>query len=173
MSRSKKRTDSETDEDDTQLTPKVEQLTNTVCHLADHVEVLRNVLDELRSEVVWAIRNGRPYNHSSSWLLRLNCMPDTPAPPSRPKRLKAANVNTVEAPAPTPNEEQRYCCPNPQLEWLGDPDFPSIQCSNCGYVVAEEGQLALHAASLPFDEEAGANRDDAAEAQGGAQQSLF
>ena len=33
--------------------------------------------------------------------------------------------------------------------------MPSIECANCGYGVAEEGQLVLYSAPMPSDEEEG------------------
>ena len=59
MSRSKNRTDSDTEEDDIPLASKVEQLSDAVRHLADHVQLLGNVLDELKSSIRWGLQNDK------------------------------------------------------------------------------------------------------------------
>ena len=38
-------------------------------------------------------------------------------------------------------EQFVYCCPQPNLEWYGDPDHPGIACANCGFPVAHEGDI--------------------------------
>lgn len=42
-------------------------------------------------------------------------------------------------------ESAEYCCDRPRLSWNGDPDAPSIACENCGYIVAEFGQVRANA----------------------------
>ncbi len=59
MSRSKSRTDSDTEEDDIPLASKVEQLGDAVRHLADHVQVLGNALDDLTSAIRWGLQNDK------------------------------------------------------------------------------------------------------------------
>lgn len=59
MSRSKNRTDLDTEEDDIPLASKVEQLSDAVRHLADHVEVLGNTLDDLTSAIRWGLQNDK------------------------------------------------------------------------------------------------------------------
>ena len=172
MSRSRKQTETDTDESDSQLEKKVEQLADAVTELTDEAKVLRTVMDELRSEVVWAVRNGRLHSDpSSQWLVRLRSMPTDPTAADWSERV---NIESVEVPTPTRNAGQRhYCCTNPQLEWLGDPGVPSIACANCGYVVAEEGQRVLYSAPMLGDDGKDANRDDAADVGDGPQQSFL
>ena len=59
MSRSKNRTDSDAEEDPIALASKVEQLSDAIRHLADHVEVLGDVLAELKSSIQWGLQNDK------------------------------------------------------------------------------------------------------------------
>jgi hypothetical protein len=59
MARSKSRTDSDAEEDDLPLASKVELLGEAVRHLADHVQVLSDVLTELRSSIQWGLQNDK------------------------------------------------------------------------------------------------------------------
>jgi DNA anti-recombination protein RmuC len=59
MSRSKNRTDSDTEENDIPLASKVEQLSDAVRQLADHVQVLGNALDEFKDAIRWGLQNDK------------------------------------------------------------------------------------------------------------------
>jgi uncharacterized protein YoxC len=59
MSRSKNRSDSDTEEGDATLAAKVDQLADAVRHLTDHVQVLGNAVDELASSVRWGLQNDK------------------------------------------------------------------------------------------------------------------
>lgn len=40
------------------------------------------------------------------------------------------------------HEAQRLCCAAPRLEWRGTVQNAAICCGSCGFVLADEGQLA-------------------------------
>jgi len=147
----------------------VEHLTDAVHSLADQVEGLRNVLDELRSQLVLAIRNGRLSDPSSSWLVRLKSMPADPTG----DWSNRVGVESIEVPTSVRNADQpHFCCTNPQLGWFGDPGFPSIECANCGYLVADDGQLVLYSAPDQNDEKLDAHVDDVAKKRDDSQRSF-
>jgi len=59
MSRSKSRTDSDTEEDDIPLASKVEQLSDAIRQLTDHVQVLGNSVDEFKDSIRWGLQNDK------------------------------------------------------------------------------------------------------------------
>ncbi len=122
-------------------------------HLRDEVRVLRDAMDELREQLEHTLRNG-PSNQDAWLPIRpITSFPLDPTAPDWAVRVNAitpygtpqAMPNTAEA---TP-ESEPYCCPQPRLVWLGDADSPGIECANCGYLVAQSGEIAIWRESPP------------------------
>jgi hypothetical protein len=158
-------------EDSSTLAPKIEQLTESVRGLTNQVEVLRNVLDELRSEVVWGIRNGRfGFDPASEWHVRLRSMP---ADPCADWSGRVHTDSTKVTKSSLDSDEPFYCCAYPQLQSLGGSGRPSIECANCGYVVAVNGQLSpTLGTALDLDEDGG-NSQASTDTQDDARQSFL
>lgn len=119
-----------------------DRLENTIDRLAAEVRVIRDAIDELRTDIVHAIRNRL---QGDAWgPPQITSQPaDTPvrsaqsAPPSSHSVPEADEGEGVE-------ERIEYCCARPVLLWRGDPAMPSIECRTCGYIVAAEGELLIY-----------------------------
>lgn len=131
--------------------------------LAQELRGIREVLDEIREDITWAIRN--VVGERPAWrpIQPLTSMPLDPLVPdfgARVNRLTAADLpDELQPPEGRPSastnrdssqplEQPTYCCDDPRLEWLGDPDSPAIVCANCAFVVADGGEVL---ASKPHD----------------------
>ncbi len=110
-------------------------LSIAVEQLAEEVRVLRQAVDELRDDVVWAARQvlGAGYEASGQ-------------PPPRPVDPLAPDADPQPDCTPAAieaSDENQYCCDSPHLTWHGSPDAPGIACENCGFIVAEEGNILI------------------------------
>jgi len=65
------------------------------------------------------------------------------APSRRPERGQRRILVDAEqfAQAMDGVEQLVYCCEAPDLRWTGDPEHPGVACAECGYVVAENGEV--------------------------------
>ncbi len=131
------------------------ELAGVVRVLAEEVRVLRQAVDELRETVQHGVRNliGRPVPATTA--------EGAPAPLQVDaeqfekavqrlgddvlERLSKREIVHVEAKALAGAmedvEEVVYCCSQPKLTWYGAPDRPGIACENCGFPVAQEGNI--------------------------------
>ncbi len=127
-------------------TPEPLSAGDEIRNLRDEMHVLREAVDELREQLEHTLRNAAP--KQDSWLPRraITSFPLDPAASDWAARVNA--INPYGTPPVTPNsvaaspESEPYCCPQPRLTWHGDPDAPGISCENCGYIVAEEGNIS-------------------------------
>lgn len=114
---------------------KESELTVAVTQLSEEARVLRMAVDELRDDVVWAARQVLAAGYEVSG-----------QPPPRPVDPLAPDADCRPYRGPNAVEsadENLYCCDSPRLAWHGAPDSPGIACTNCGYVVAEEGNILI------------------------------
>lgn len=127
----------------------IPDLAIAVEQLTEETRILRQSLDELRDDVVWAARQVL----SAGEAVSPNCLPRRPRDPLAPDAFSPEEVESradheVQAgDRPQENrdaaETTEYCCDSPRLAWNGDPDYPGVACENCGYVVAELGSLVI------------------------------
>jgi hypothetical protein len=132
-------------------TSELPDLAVAVEHLTEEVRILRQSLDELRDDVVWAARQVLAAGESiAPGQLRRQYDPLAPDA-STPDAIAAADIRPAEG-----SNAAEYCCDAPRLTWNGDPDYPGIACANCGYIVAEQGSVAMwphEAAIVPVAQE--------------------
>jgi DNA-directed RNA polymerase subunit RPC12/RpoP len=95
-------------------------------------------------------------------------LPDNSIPRSRDNRAPTPS-STTSLPENQDEEAEQleYCCSEPSLQWHGDPDTPGIACANCGYLIAEAGQVLIW---RDTSEEAA---EEPAKPQGPQQQTLW
>ena len=134
------------------------ELPVAVVQLSEEVRVLRQAVDELRDDVVWAARQVLAAGYEVS-----EQPPPRPVDPLAPDADCQPDRTAVQR--ETVSESPAYCCESPCLLWRGVADAPGIVCGCCGFVVAEEGNIAIW-------------RDDSPEASDratpvGQQQDLF
>ncbi len=114
-------------------------------NLRDEMQVLQEAVDELREQLEYALAmrhrsKMHGCRHERSRAFRWIRLP--------PIGRRVNSINPYGTPQVTPNsaeaspESEPYCCPQPRLTWHGDPDAPGIACENCGYMVAEEGNIS-------------------------------
>lgn|GEM_PF-6246107 len=115
-------------------------LVGAVDQLHEEVRILRQAIDELRDDVVWAARQVLAAGHQVS-------PSQAPRRPVDPLAPDAGDVSDESAEAA--DESLEYCCVRPQLSWHGDPESPGIACENCGYLVAEQGSVLIWRADEP------------------------
>lgn len=124
----------------------LQDLAIAVEQLTEETRLLRQALDELRDDVVWAARQVVATGYQG---------PGTPAPdprdPLAPDMFPSVAVPRRDAPTaaaragdqPDESAESPYCCDRPRLAWHGDPDAPGVACETCGYVIAENGSVVI------------------------------
>jgi len=116
----------------------INDLSVAVGQLNQEVGLLRRAVDELRDDVIWAARQVLSAGDAVSpgYLSRRPTDPLAPdATPFGSAEFNDAGIEVFEA--------AEYCCKRPRLTWHSDPDAPGIVCENCGYVVAEQGSVAI------------------------------
>ncbi len=99
---------------------------DAVDRLTQQVQVVGDILDEIREELQWAVRNGE--------LIRLDRI--TATAEDWVARMKPDSL-------PEDSEQIPFCCENPNLQWEGDSDHPGVSCKSCGYCVCENGALVV------------------------------
>lgn len=114
----------------------IQDLAVAVEQLTEETRTLRQSIDDLRDDVVWAARQCLAAGYEV-----MGKPPPAPVDPLAPD----ADLHQPQAPRPSRDETDsaEYCCDCPRLTWNGNPDAPGIACENCGYVVAEMGQVAI------------------------------
>lgn len=120
----------------------VQDLAVAIEQLAEEARLLRISLDVLRDDVVWAARQVLATGYQVSGTPPLPPRDSLTADHAR----SASREQPVSIDQATDNEssaESPYCCDRPTLRWNGDPDAPGIACENCGYVVAEQGNVVI------------------------------
>jgi hypothetical protein len=110
------------------------ELSTAVEQLAEEVRILRMAVDELRDDVVWAARQVLAAGYDVA-----RERPPKPVDPLAPDAVGPISRMEPHALA----GESAYCCESPHLAWHGSPDAPGIMCTNCGYLIAEEGNLLI------------------------------
>jgi hypothetical protein len=110
------------------------ELSIVVTQLTEEVRILRMAVDELRDDVVWAARQVLATGYEVS-----GQMPQRPRDPLAPD----ADCFPVGALKQEQSDETLYCCNSPRLTWHGSPEAPGVACANCGYLIAEEGQVVI------------------------------
>ena len=134
--------------------------------MTEEVRVLRQVIDELREEIQWAARNvvGEPLPRlptrritsmpldptCDDFAERLNALTPADLPPNTPAMTAPTDRGVLaEPPAKASRTAEAtesvdglaYCCDKPELKWYGDPESPGIECANCQFPVAQEGEI--------------------------------
>ena len=111
------------------------ELSVAVTQLSEEVRVLRQAVDELRDDVVWAARQVLATGYEVS-----GQQPPRPVDPLAPDAdyQPYRGSNAAET-----TDNNVYCCDSPRLAWQGAPDAPGVACENCGYLVAEEGNILI------------------------------
>jgi hypothetical protein len=123
-----------------------QELAIAIEQLTDELRAALQSIDELRDDVVWAVRN-LIGNLPPQPPTILSSMPADPTAADWPDRLNRFSSNGDPEPLPTLSarafiwpddsaERARFCCESPELEWTGDSDDPSIVCAACGEIVA-------------------------------------
>ena len=135
----------------------------TVKRLTQELVVLRTVMDEIREDIVWAVRDA-PDSLSTLGARRINSMALDPCAPDWSERLNRLSPSDLPPesgkPESRPNkilvraedfarameniEQLVYCCESPDLQWTGDPEVPGVECRKCGYIVAQAGSVAMN-----------------------------
>jgi len=136
-----------TDAPDTSITSgDVQDLAVAVEQLTEETRLLRMSLDELRDDVVWAARQVLAAGYQAT-----GSAPPVPGDPlardlgpSQPRsRPESLTVEHAMDRVTEGDEGAPYCCDRPRLAWNGDPDAPGVACENCGYVVADMGNVII------------------------------
>jgi hypothetical protein len=114
---------------------KATELSIAVTQLSEEVRILRMAVDELRDDVVWAARQVLAAGYEVS---------GQPSPQPVDPLAPDADYQPYcpQHPSELP-DGLLYCCESPRLAWRGPPDLPGIACENCGYLVAEEGNIEI------------------------------
>lgn len=115
-------------------TAEVNQLAISVTQLTEEVRILRMAIDELRDDVVWAARQVLTTGYQVS---------GKPPPPPRDPLAPDADYVLPRTQVAEVSDELLYCCDSPALAWHGPTDAPGIACTNCGYLVADEGSVVI------------------------------
>ena len=92
--------DAPTEEQLGQLTTAVESLTHQVETLAGHLEIIQQVLDEIRVDFQWAVRNDRfGTGHADEWrpVTHVTSMPKDPCAPDFGERLNRYTAKDIPA----------------------------------------------------------------------------
>jgi hypothetical protein len=110
------------------------ELSVAVAQLSEEVRVLRQAVDELRDDVVWAARQvlGAGYEAAGQ-------SPPRPVDPLAPD----ADYQEFRSPNHAETAEVLHCCAAPRLAWHGASEAPGIACEHCGYQIAEEGNILI------------------------------
>ena len=121
----------------------VRDLAVAVEQLKEETRLLRTSLDELRDDVVWAVRQVLAAGHQSS-----GTSPAAPRDPPFGEPTVDLEGKTHAAPSEpvghaVDDGQDSYCCDRPKLTWNGDPDAPGVACENCGYVIADNGSVVI------------------------------
>lgn len=121
----------------------IQDLAVAVEQLTEETRLLRQSLDELRDDVVWAARQVLAAGYEVS-----GTPPPVPIDPLAPDTTIADVRSPSRRTAPAPELTETagfgpYCCDRPNLQWNGNPDAPGIGCENCGYLVAEQGSVVM------------------------------
>ena len=134
--------------------------------MTEEVRVLRQVVDELREEIQWAARNvvgetppRLPTRRITSMPLdptcddfaeRVNALTPADLPPETPATTAPTARGVVAVPSTEAHHtsettesvnELAYCCDKPDLKWYGVPESPGIECANCQFPVAHDGDI--------------------------------
>lgn len=126
----------------------------------DELGSIREALDGIRDDIEWWIKNHRreqwvPMQPITSmpidplatdWSDRLNKLSAADLPDNRARQRDEAQQSS-QKPATADDgidDERHFCCQQPDLQWTGDPQFPGVECMNCGYVVADCGSVVMH-----------------------------
>lgn len=138
------------------------ELPTTVERLTQELVVLRRVMDEIREDIGWAVRNApdlipalgarritsMPLDPCApDWSERLNRLTPADLPPepgasaARPQKVLVRAEDFERAMESV--EQLVYCCESPDLQWTGDPEYPGVECRKCGYIVAEAGSVEM------------------------------
>jgi hypothetical protein len=127
-------------------TPDAPEVTAAVERLTEEVAAVREVLDGIREEIQWAVRNGA----GRRWTAQDDADADDgivagdahSARRNDDSRSRHVLVDAQQfARAMEDVEQLVYCCEAPDLRWNGDPDRPGVACAECGFVVAENGAV--------------------------------
>ena len=134
-----------------------DDLAGDVSKLADEINLLRIAIDELREELVWAVRNGRTASTSAPRDRHIASLPLDPTADDFADRVNTVDADKVaelrqdvqdsDSPltaSPVAVEELEqipYCCDQPKLIWTGDHEYPSVVCDNCNFLVADGGEV--------------------------------
>jgi hypothetical protein len=115
----------------------IQDLAIAVEQLTEETRILRQAIDELRDDVVWAARQVQTAGHTVArgYLSGRQRDPFAPNFELHHRDRPAANMEHVAT--------DTYCCDQPKLGWNGDPDAPGIACDNCRFVVAQAGSTAI------------------------------
>jgi hypothetical protein len=135
------------DAPDTSITSgDVQDLAVAVEQLTDETRLLRMSLDELRDDVVWAARQvlaaGYQVTGTAPPAPRDPLAPDLGRSSSRARPDSLAIERATDR-VTEDDDGALYCCDRPRLAWNGDPDAPGVACENCGYVVADMGNVVI------------------------------
>lgn len=124
----------------------------------DELSAIREALDGIREDIDWWLNNHR----REQWLpiQPITSMPLDPTAADWSERLN--RFSTADVPAMTAREQplceprptqpamadaidgdRHFCCEHPDLKWTGDPQFPGVECMNCGYIVADCGSVVM------------------------------
>jgi hypothetical protein len=138
--------------------------------LSEQIEVVGEILDEIREEIQWAVRNGewprldRLTVTAEDWIARLRAAAISPDPAAKgdvgrclrelldspevraslAEPIRQIAVELQEVVAAEEARGEPYCCPNPNLQWINDASVPGVVCTNCDFVVAEGGDLVVY-----------------------------
>jgi hypothetical protein len=125
----------------------------------EELSAIREALDGIRQNIDWWMSN----HHRDQWLpvKSITSMPIDPlatdwaerlntfTSDDLPKNSSSKQRTPLSAPQHGANatdgidDEARFCCEAPDLQWTGDPDFPGIACANCGYTAVDCGSVVM------------------------------